>query len=311
MDLNNHIWFQKYRPQVLDDMVLESTMRNAFQEFVNAKCIPHLLLAGDAGTGKTSVAEILIRTIDPKNIATLRLNASSERGIGVVRDKITPFLAAKSLNPLKIVFLDECDYTTPEFQTALRNIMEVYSTKSRFILTCNFVNRIIDPIQSRCALFEFQKLPKKHMIKTLCGILEKEEIEYDLDAVIAIVDDYFPDIRKLINACQRFSQKMKFNYSIEMSKTHVLQQIGTLIKGGKYTELAALVSKQQLFWTDVYKGLFDDAAKYFPVQTLPQVRIEIWEALKADTTIPDQLINFLAFSIKAMRLCGISEGQIK
>jgi len=182
---------EKYRPKSLDEMV------GFVPTFSIDEDMPHLLLAGGAGTGKTTLAKIIIRMLNAESIV---LNASAERGIDTVRDKIKTFASTQSTNSgIKVVFLDEGDHLTPDAQTALRNTMETYSRNTRFIITCNYLQRIIDPIQSRCVLIKFDNIPKSAIINRLRYICNQENIPYEEAALAKIVEYTNSDIRSAIN----------------------------------------------------------------------------------------------------------------
>lgn len=182
---------EKYRPKTLDEMV------GFVPTFSIDEDMPHLLLAGGAGTGKTTLAKIIIRMLGAES---LTLNASSERGIDIVREKIKTFASTQSSNGIiKIVFLDEGDHLTPDAQTALRNTMETYSRNTRFIITCNYLQRIIDPIQSRCVLIKFDSIPKVAILERLRYICQQEKIPYEEEALAKIVEYTNSDMRSAIN----------------------------------------------------------------------------------------------------------------
>lgn len=186
---------EKYRPKTLSDMV------GNIPDLVIDDSMPHLLLHGSAGCGKTTLARIIISMLNCDHIV---LNASSERGIDVIRDKVRDFASTKSRNEtIKIVFLDEADHLTPDAQTALRNTMETYSRNTRFILTANYINRIIEPLQSRCIVIKFGNILKSDILKRLQFICENEHIPYEIDALSKITDQTGSDIRSAINKIEQ------------------------------------------------------------------------------------------------------------
>ncbi len=194
------LWTEKYRPNCLDDMVLSDDNRSLFQSFIDAEEIPHLLLLGPAGCGKTTVAKILIRNLDAQ---VLLLNASSERGIDTIRSKVATFAKARSMKTWNIVFLDEADATTSDAQTALRNIIETFSKRTRFILTGNYGHKIIDPLQSRCQVIKMGETPVKERYRLLKNVLEEEGRAVDDPALILSYADTYTDMRKMLFAAQR------------------------------------------------------------------------------------------------------------
>lgn len=205
---------EKYRPSRIEDVV-------GFKPtFEIGEDMPHLLLHGGAGTGKTTLARIIINMLHADSIT---LNASSERGIEVVRQKISDFASTQSTNKnIKIVFLDEADHLTPDAQTALRNTMETYSYNTRFIMTANYVSRIIDPIQSRCILVKFDNIPKSIIIERLKYICDHEGIPYEIDALKSIVDQTGSDMRSAINKIEELKSGVfvsKLKNEIKLAKS--------------------------------------------------------------------------------------------
>lgn len=186
---------EKYRPQKLENLI------GFIPSFDIDESIPHLLLYGTPGIGKTTLAKIIINTLKCDSIT---LNASSERGIDVIRDKVKDFASTKSRDSnIKIVFLDESDHLTPDAQTALRNTMETYSRNTRFILTANYINRIIEPLRSRCVLVKFDNIPKEDIVSRLEFICKNESIPYEVEALKKIVDMTSSDIRSAINKIEQ------------------------------------------------------------------------------------------------------------
>jgi replication factor C small subunit len=202
----SEIWTEKYRPNIFLDLVGQTDITKRIQSLTNSLNIPHLLFAGPAGTGKSTLALIIVKELFGKNWKDnyLELNASDERGIQVVREKVKNFARTKSLGnvPFKIIFLDEADALTPEAQQALRRTMENYSATCRFILSCNYSSKIIDPIQSRCAIFRFKLLEKKDIDSVLRKIAEGEKLEISPEALEMLYEGSEGDCRRAINLLQ-------------------------------------------------------------------------------------------------------------
>ncbi|MBS3085187.1 replication factor C small subunit [Candidatus Pacearchaeota archaeon] len=200
------IWTEKYRPQVFSDLVGQDDIVKRVSSLVGSFNIPHLLFAGPAGTGKSTMALIIVKELYGTKWTEnyLELNASDERGINVVREKVKTFARTKALGnvPFKVIFLDEADALTPEAQQALRRTMENYSATCRFILSCNYSSKIIDPIQSRCAIFRFKLLEKKDIEKRLKVIAESEKLTINPEGVATIYEASEGDCRKAINIVQ-------------------------------------------------------------------------------------------------------------
>jgi DNA polymerase III delta prime subunit len=195
------IWNEKYRPQTLDTYVGNDTVKATFQQYIDTNDVPHLLLYGDAGSGKTTLAKIVANTIAKDNY--IYINASDENSVDTVRDKIKQFASSIGFGGLKLIILDECDYMTPNAQAALRNVIETFSKTTRFILTCNYVDKIIDPIQSRCQIFNIVPPSKKEVASHLVKILDGESVKYEKDSLVTIINQSYPDIRRVINTTQR------------------------------------------------------------------------------------------------------------
>jgi replication factor C small subunit len=197
--VNNALWVEKYRPQELSAVALDAGVRQVLASYQAAGDMPHLLLVGPPGCGKTTVARILVRTLD---CACLALNASAERGIDTVRDKIGQFVGALTLARLNVVFLDEADQMTADAQTALRNMMEAHAERARFILTANYEYRIIPPIQSRCQVLRLGRPPLKERVQLLRRVLEAEGITATTEVCLGYATQH-PDLRQMLYAAQR------------------------------------------------------------------------------------------------------------
>ena len=190
------LWVEKYRPQKLEDYVGNEVIKNKIADYIKESSIQNLLFYGVAGTGKTTLAKLITKNID---CDLLYLNASDERGIDTIREKIQPFAASMGFNDIKIVILDEADYLTPQAQATLRHTIEACSSTTRFILTCNYLERIISPLQSRCQTFEITP-PSKQEVNYKCqNILTKEKILFYDNNIDDVINTHYPDIRKIIN----------------------------------------------------------------------------------------------------------------
>ena len=193
------LWVEKYRPTTLEEYVGNETIKNKISDYLKQGSIQNLLFHGVAGTGKTTLAKLIAKNL---NCDLLYINASDERGIDTIRDKIIPFASSMSFNDIKIVILDEADYITPQAQATLRNTIESCSKTTRFILTCNYLERIISPLQSRCQTFEIIPPSKVEVEEHILNLIVDENIECSQNNVIKIIDTHYPDIRKIINTLQ-------------------------------------------------------------------------------------------------------------
>jgi DNA polymerase III delta prime subunit len=193
------LFVEKYRPHNLDNFIGDNDVRDKIQEYITEGTLQNLLLFGPAGTGKTSLAKLIVKQLESDH---LYINASDERGIDTIRDKIIPFASSMGFNGLKIIILDEADYLTAQAQATLRNVIETFSTSCRFIFTCNYLDRIISPLQSRCVAFGIIPPSKKEVGQHILQICDKEEIKYTKEDLGKIIITHYPDIRKILNTVQ-------------------------------------------------------------------------------------------------------------
>tara|TARA_R110000796_G_scaffold23508_2_gene67233 strand:- start:945 stop:1865 length:921 start_codon:yes stop_codon:yes gene_type:complete len=197
------LWTEKYRPSTLTDYVFrDDAQRKQVQGWVDAKTIPHLLFSGAPGTGKTTLAKVLINMLDIDEYDVLEINASRENSVENVRDKITNFVQTMPFGEFKVVLLDEADYISPNGQAALRGVMETYSSSSRFILTCNYPNKVIPALHSRCQGFHIEKIDHTEFTARIATVCVTEGVEIDIDTLDSYVKATYPDLRKCLNLCQ-------------------------------------------------------------------------------------------------------------
>jgi len=292
------IWVEKYRPTNLDTYIGNEQLKIKLKSYIESQDIPHLLFYGTAGTGKTTAAKILVNNID---CDYLFINASDERGIDVVRDRIKTFASTIGFSPLKIVVLDECDFLTKDAaQPALRNLMEVYSNSTRFILTANYIERIIDPLVSRTQSFKITPPSRKDVAKAMANILTKEGVSYDIKTLAQVVNTYYPDIRKIINTCQLQTDNYILSVSIDdlIGADFKLKVIDILSGSLEFKEKINLI--RQLIadegvqdFTELYQILFEHVEVYAPSK-IPQAIIAIADGQFRDGQVPDKEINFIA-----------------
>ena len=190
---------EKHRPDTLEGYVGNENIKNTISNYLEQNDIQNLIFNGPAGTGKTTLAKIIVKNL---NCTHLYINASDERGIDTIREKVSSFASAASFSPLKVVILDEADFLTIQAQASLRNVIETYSRTTRFIMTCNFVERIIDPLQSRCQVLKVVPPNKTDVAVHLAGIMEQEGISFEREDLKTIVNQYYPDLRKCLNTIQ-------------------------------------------------------------------------------------------------------------
>lgn len=294
---DNTLWVEKYRPSVLANYISNETLKEKLSHYIQTQDIPHLLLYGTAGTGKTTAAKILVKNID---CDYLFINASDERGIDVIRDKIKNFASTCGFAPLKIVVLDEADALTPDAQAALRNMMEVFSQRTRFILTCNYFERIIPPIVSRCQTSALTPPSKKEVAIHLTNILNQEHVTFDKQAVATLVNAYYPDIRRIIGTAQQQTRdgKLTVNISEVIAGDSKLRIMDTLMSNQpsatKVNEIRQIVADAGIRdYTELYRTLYDRVQDYAP-NKIPQTIIHIAEGQYRSAFVPDQEITFMA-----------------
>lgn len=291
------LWTEKYRPSTLEGYVGNDTVRAKIEQYISTHDIPHLLFYGTAGTGKTTAAKILVKNID---CDYMFINASDERGIDTVRDKIKGFASTVGFKPLKIVVLDEADFLGREAQPALRNMMEAYSANTRFILTANYIERIIDPLVSRTQVYKLTPPSKKDAAKKLADILKSENVEYEAKTIVQIVNAYYPDIRKIINTAQLQTQNGKLQISIDelIGQDIKLKIVDVLTSNApmkdKVVEVRKIVADAQVQdFSELYRVLYDNIEVYAPTK-IPQTVIAIGEGQFRDGQVVDKEINFMA-----------------
>lgn len=305
MNLYKNLWVQKYRPETLKDLVLSEENREFFSKI--DEDTPHLFLYGNAGTGKTTLAKILVN--DVLKCQYLYINASDENGVDTIRNKVTSFSQTRSLDgKKKVIILDEFDGTTPEAQRILRNIMEEYSSTTRFILTANYINRVIEPIQSRCLLFNI--IPKLDQTVLRClDILKKENIKIESEKdFVEFVKNKFPDIRRTINDLQKFSISgtLKIKQSNEI-KSYAKRILEDLLNNKNITDIRKFViSEERNFASDyqtLLKELFDLVYESkIKEDTKKAAMLEIGEHLYRDNFVIDHEINFFCCVLNLSKL---------
>lgn len=255
------LWVEKYRPQTLEEYVGNETIKNKIADYLKQGSIQNLLFHGVAGTGKTTLAKLIAKNL---NCDLLYINASDERGIDTIRDKIIPFASSMSFNDVKIVILDEADYITPQAQATLRNTIESCSKTTRFIFTCNYLERIISPLQSRCQTFEITPPSKEQVTNQVNNILSKEGINEKIP--LEIINTYYPDIRKIINTIQGSvvdSQIKIDNTSLKNTQLGGLI-VDALIRKAKLTEIRQILADSGAReFDDLFKYIYDKSSVLF------------------------------------------------
>lgn len=297
------LWCEKYRPSKLDEYVGNETLKEKVKQYIKENDIPHLLLYGGAGTGKTTLAKLITKSI---KCDVLYINASDDNGIDTIRVKIKNFASTIGFNGLKVIILDEADYLTAAGQAGLRNTMETFSMNTRFILTCNYHERITEPIQSRCQAYQIHPPTKKDVAANTVNILKKEKVKFDKDGVVLLVNSHYPDIRAIINTAQR----SVINGELKLAKEDVLSgdiktKIVEMLKGENkkeaFTNIRQLVADNSLRnFADYYTFLFEKVEDYAP-NNVADVIIILADAQFQDASVVDKEICFMATIIKILR----------
>lgn len=294
------LWCEKYRPRTVSQCILPDQLKETFQRFVDQQQVPNMILSGPAGTGKTSVAKAMLEEIGCDYIV---INGSMNGNIDTLRTTIQQFASTVSFaGGRKYVILDEADYLSNLTQASLRNFMEEYAENCGFILTCNYKNRIIDPLHSRCSVVEF-KFDKQeieglaiHIMKRVAFILKQESIEYDPKAIALVVKRYMPDWRRIINEVQRYSATGK----IDMGITAAIDQQGfnqlvEFMTAKNYTEVRKWVGEQVFDDSaNLFRAFYDHASNLFTPASIPLVVVTLAKYQQYATEVADQEINLAA-----------------
>ena len=260
------LWVERYRPDTLDGYVGNEHILEKVRIYIQNEDVPHLLFFGGAGTGKTTLAKIITNQID---CDLMYINASDENNVDTVRDKIRGFASSMGFRKWKVIILDEADYLTPNAQAALRNLMETFSKTTRFILTCNYVEKIIDPIQSRCQTFGITPPSKKEVAIRLKEILDLEGVQYEMSDMAILVNSGYPDIRRVLNAAQR----QIVNGELKIDKTSTIQanymdEVLTILKSNgsvkdSFTKVRQIIADSKVKdFTPFYRFLYDNIDEY-------------------------------------------------
>ena len=299
--MNQYLWVEKYRPQSINECILPESMKNTFKEFINSGELPNFLFCGGAGVGKTTVAKALCNEIGAEY---LFINGSEESGIDVLRSKIKNFASSVSLtDSKKVVILDEADYLNPNStQPALRAFIEEFSNNCRFIFTCNFKNRIIEPLHSRCAVVEF-KIDNKDKPKIAAGfyrrvmdILSQEQVEADNKVVAELITKYFPDYRRILNELQRYSVSGKIDSGLLVNIGDASYgELITNLKNKSFNEVRKWIGKNSdADTTEVFRTLYDKANDVIEASSIPQLVLILAEYQYKAAFVADKEINMMA-----------------
>ena len=296
------LWVERYRPTQLENYVGNEHLKAKVERYIKSNDVPHLLLYGRAGTGKTTLAKLIVKNIE---CDYLYINASDENSVDTVRNKVRQFASTIGFKDMKVIVLDECDYITPNAQAALRNLMETFSKHCRFILTCNFVERIIDPLQSRCQVFEIIPPSKKDVAVHLTKVMELESITYDNEDLKVLIDSSYPDVRKIINATQRSVVDNKVVMDRQSTiqndyKLKVLDILKTQDKKTAFANLRQLLADNAIRdYSDCFRLLYDNVDD-FAAGNMAAVILILARYEQSDMQVVDKEINFMAMLIELL-----------
>ena len=308
MDIVNSLWCEAYRPKNIDDTILPKSIKDSFKSFVEKNDLPNLLLSGGPGTGKTTIAKAVVSELG-YDFMLINGSDSSESGLDSLRTNIRTFASSVSLTGTKkVVIIDEADHLSAAVQPALRNFMESLSANSRFILTCNYRNRIIEPLQSRLSHFDFfiPKEEKKELFKQFMDrvsqILDDHEVKYNDRVIAEFVVKHFPDFRKIINELQKSSAGGEIDKSILSAvKEDAVHELYENMKTKNFTEMRKWVADNlDLSSSDIFRKMFETMSTYVSKQSIPSFVVILADYQFKSMQVPDQELNLVACLTEVM-----------
>jgi DNA polymerase III delta prime subunit len=303
--VNNSLWVERYRPKVLEEYIGNEHLKEKVQGYLETNDVPHLLFYGKAGTGKTTLAKLIVNSVECDYMI---INASDERNIDTIRDKVKGFASTVGFKKWKIIVLDEVDYMNHFAQPMLRNIMETFSSHCRFILTCNYIEKIIDPIQSRCQTFQIIPPTKKDVAVQVSRILTKEGVKFEPKDLVPIIDSGYPDIRKIINTCQLNSSKgvLKLD-TTSVIDSDIKSKIVEILKSNdvgrnKWKTIRQVIADSGVQdFTEFYTYLYEKVDEYGKDNTSNIILI-LSESQQKDVLVIDKEITFMSCVIQIVAI---------
>jgi len=299
MKKQHTLWIEKYRSQTLEQYIGNDAVKNRISDCITNNDIPHFIFSGTAGTGKTTLAKLIVNNIKCDYIY---LNASDENGIDMIREKVKGFASSATFNPLKVVILDESDFLTQPAQAALRNIIEEYSINTRFILTCNYIERLIEPLTSRCEIHILKPPSMPDVARHICtNILDVEGVTYDIKNVAMLIKEYYPDIRSVIKYLQAGTKDSKYEW-IALNTDWLSKVVETLKARDKkaWYIIRQIVADAQIDDFQVaYRYMFDNLDKYSYGHDA-EISVILDDFIWRSGVVPDKEINYAACIAKIL-----------
>lgn len=309
------LWVEKYRPQRIEECILPQKIKDVLRGFVEKGEMPNLILAGTAGCGKTTVARALCNEMDCE---VLFINASLDNGIDILRNKITNFASSISLTgQQKVVILDESEYLSANFQPALRGFIEQFHENVRFIFTCNYLNKLLPALHSRCAVITYdipnneRRAMLEQIFKRICHILKTEEVQFNPKVVMNIVTTHFPDMRRCLQELQRYGTSGTIDETVQINSNHDnFEKLVSYVKGRNFKEMRLWVgSNKDVSSEKVFEYFYNNAEKFVVQNTIPQLVLTTAEYQYKASFVANKEINLAAYLTEIMANCEFVEGE--